>query len=398
MQSEPTLTDRRLELRHSFTQVKPDEWNLLAGEENPFLSHAFFLALEESGCIGAGTSWLPSPALLRDSKGTLLAAAPVFIKLDSTGEYVFDYAWADAYQRLFGSAKPYYPKFQIAVPFTPVPGPRLLVHPELSTQAAEHARQTLLEGLTQEAFDRGYSSVHMTFAPESDVQLACQKLSYQHRLGEQYHWFNDSYESFDAFLDSLCSRKRKAIRRERRVAQGHPISFHTVLGHEATEAHWEALAAMYLKTARAKWGRPYLNLEFFRLLGRHLGPRVVLFLVRKEPNGAWIAGAWNLRGEKALFGRNWGCLESFDMLHFEVCYYRAIEYAIAQKLERVEAGAQGLHKIQRGYRPQAVHSAHLLTEPVFATLVNDFLVEERHQQRARLQALETLTPFRQERG
>jgi predicted N-acyltransferase len=391
----PSEDQWRLEFRRSFAEIEPAQWDRLAGPSNPFVSHGFLSALEDSGCVGQGTAWLPFPALLSRASGPPLAAAPAFVKLDSTGEYVFDYSWAEAYSRLFGQeGGSYYPKLQIAVPFTPVPGPRLLVDPDLEASLALQARSALLNGFLQLAQGQNLSSVHLTFGQEGEVSLACQQGAYLHRLGEQYHWINEGYGSFESFLDSLSSRKRKAIRRERRVAQSHPVSFHTVPGDQATPEQWDALFAMYIRTAREKWGQPYLNREFFRLLARRLGQRVVLFLVRREPTGTWIAGAWNLRGNDALYGRNWGCLENFDMLHFEVCYYRAIEYAIAHGLARVEAGAQGFHKIQRGYRPVAVHSAHYLREPAFAAIIANYLSAERQEERQRLAALAEMTPFR----
>lgn len=383
-----------MEFRRSINDIEPRAWDRLGGLENPFLSHGFLSSLEDSGCVGPGTGWLPFPALLRRSDGQIVAAAPAYIKLDSRGEYVFDYGWADAYERLYGGTKTYYPKLQIAVPFTPVPGPRLLVDSCLGPEDTRQARLALLAGCLQIAQSQELSSVHMTFASEEEVELACRELSYLHRIGEQYHWSNDGYEDFEAFLAGLSSRKRKAIRRERKLAQSHPLSHHLVNGEEASDEQLDAMFDMYLRTARQKWGRPYLNRDFFHLLARRLGDRMVLFLARREPEGRWVAGAWNLRGKEALFGRNWGCLESFDMLHFEVCYYRAIEYAIAHGLQRVEAGAQGFHKIQRGYRPVAVHSAHYLREPAFAALIADHLQAERQEERERLEALQELVPFR----
>lgn len=348
--------------------------------------------------MGQGTAWLPFPALLSREDGEPIAAAPAYIKLDSSGEYVFDYGWADAYDRLYSGSKAYYPKLQVAVPFTPVPGPRLLVHPGLQPEVARQARLALLAGCLQVAQSQELSSVHITFAQQAEVELACRELSYLHRLGEQYHWNNDGYGCFEDFLASLSSRKRKAIRRERKVAQSHPLSHHLISGDQASAEHLDAMFAMYMRTARQKWGRPYLNREFFHLLARRLGERMLLFLARREPEGVWVAGAWNLRGKDALYGRNWGCLESFDMLHFEVCYYRAIEYAIAQGLQRVEAGAQGFHKIQRGYRPVAVHSAHYLREPAFAAIIANHLEAERQEEQERLAALQELTPFRKAAG
>lgn len=343
--------------------------------------------------MGRGTAWLPFPALLRDGQDRPVAAAPAYIKLDSSGEYIFDYGWADAYERLHGPNS-YYPKLQIAVPFTPVPGPRLLLHPDLDRTGREAARAALLTAFVQLAESQGLSSVHLTFGEEDELEPATRELPYLHRLGEQYHWQNEGYGSFDDFLESLASRKRKAIRKERRIAQSHPLSFHAVHGHEASDEQWDALYAMYVRTSRQKWGRPYLNREFFRLLAQRLGEQVVLMLARREPEGRWVAGAWNLRGSEALFGRNWGCLEHFDMLHFEVCYYQAIEYAIAHRLRRVEAGAQGMHKIQRGYRPVAVHSIHHLRDPHFAAIIADYLEAEREEERERLAALDEMTPFK----
>lgn len=384
-----------LSLNTSYSAIAPDVWDPLAGLENPFVSHGFLSALEESGCIGEETSWIPKPALLyRSGDSQPVAAAPAFLKRDSTGEYIFDYNWADAYHRSL--ALPYYPKLQVAVPYSPVPGPRILLHPNLSEEERFEASQALLSGLLQVVEQNELSSLHLTFTQEHEALTACQKLPFLHRLGEQYHWFNRDYDSFDDFLDRLSSRKRKAIRRERRIANGHPVSYHVVDGTQASAEQWDDFYRMYRTTAEQKWGRPYLNREFFRKLCERLGDQVVLFLVRKEPEGRWIAGAWNLRGKDTLFGRNWGCLESFDMLHFEVCYYRAIEYAIAHGLSKVEAGAQGFHKIQRGYEPVAIHSVHYLREPKFAKAVADFLREERAEERHRLIALQELTPFRRE--
>lgn len=395
--SEPELSEDagtwQLEFRRSVSDIEPALWDRLAGPDNPFLSHGFLSALEDSGCVGPGTGWLPFPALLRQGS-RVVGAAPAYIKLDSSGEYVFDYGWADAYERLYGGAKPYYPKLQIAVPFTPVPGPRLLLDPALDPDLAAEARTALLTGCLRIAEGQELSSVHMTFAQEDEVLTACRQLGYLHRMGEQYHWQNEGYDSFESFLANLSSRKRKAIRRERKIAQSHPLSHHLIRGDQATEDQLDAMFAMYTRTSRQKWGRPYLNQEFFRLLAQRLGERLVLFLARREPEGAYVAGAWNLRGKEALFGRNWGCLETFDMLHFEVCYYRAIEYAIAHGLRRVEAGAQGFHKIQRGYRPVAVHSAHFLREPRFAAIIADYLKAERQEETERLAALEELVPFR----
>lgn len=345
--------------------------------------------------MGEGTAWRPQPLLLyRDENPNPVAAAPAYLKLDSTGEYIFDYGWADAHQRMLGSS--YYPKLQIAVPFTPVPGPRLLLHPTLAQEARREVASALLSGCVELVRKGELSSAHLTFCRPDESEIARTESNFLPRLGEQYHWFNEGYTDFEHFLESLASRKRKAIRRERKLANSHPLSIHTVHGDEATSEQWDVFFRMYRATAEKKWGRPYLNREFFHLLGQRLGRKVVLFLVRREPEGRWVAGAWNLRGTQALFGRNWGCLESFAMLHFEVCYYRAIEYAISAGLARVEAGAQGFHKIQRGYRPVAIHSAHYLHHRGFARVIADYLEEEREEETRRLAALDSLTPFRKE--
>ncbi len=386
-----------LALGSSYSELNAEHWDQLAGEANPFVSHGFLSALEDSGCIGGETSWLPRPALLfRSGESEPVAAAPTFLKLDSTGEYIFDYNWADAYQRSLGLS--YYPKLQVAVPFSPVPGPRLLLHPKLEPAERLEASKALLGGLLQVTDQNELSSLHLTFTLENEASLACDGLPFLHRLGEQYHWFNRGYGSFDDFLATLSSRKRKAIKRERRIAASHPVSYHRFEGEEITDEHWDIFYRMYRTTAEQKWGRPYLNRDFFGKLSRRLGSRVVLFLVRKEPQGSWMAGAWNLRGEDTLYGRNWGCLESFDMLHFEVCYYRAIEYAIERGLSKVEAGAQGFHKIQRGYEPVGIHSAHYIRDPGFAQAVSNFLQQERAEELQRLSCLQEMTPFRKEVG
>ena len=375
--------------------IEPAIWDAMAGVENPFLSHGFLSTLEDSGCVGEGTAWIPRPLLLyRAGSQQPIAAAPAYLKLDSTGEYIFDYGWADAHQRWIGSS--YYPKLQVAVPFTPVPGPRLLLHPSLSVSEQPEIQTALLEGMVSLVEQGQLSSAHITFCGDSESRIAASTGHYFPRLGEQYHWLNEGYESFEQFLQTLSSRKRKAIRRERRIAAEHPVSLHVLHGDEVTVEQWETFFQMYETTSLQKWGRPYLNRAFFPMLGQRLGPKVVLILVRREDSGRWVAGAWNLRGSRALFGRNWGCLETFDMLHFEVCYYQAIEYAIAHGLERVEAGAQGFHKLQRGYRPTAIHSAHHIANPQFARAIADHLEQEREEQTQRLAELEEFTPFRKE--
>jgi len=373
----------------SVGSIDAPDWDRCAGSKNPCVSHAFLAALEDSGCVGEASGWLPSPALLRSQKGELLAAAPSYIKLHSQGEYIFDYHWADAYHR-FHPKDSYYPKLQVAVPFSPVPGPRLLVSP--GTHLKE-ARLALLTGLQEHVLSRELSSVHMTFCREEEALIAHSESDYLLRTGEQYHWFNDGYNSFEDFLSALTSRKRKNIRKERAKAHSHGLTLRTIRGDELSDFQCLSFYRLYENTCLRKWGSPYLNLDFFRLLAKRLGPKLVVMLAQ-DGEGRYVAGAWNLQGEDTLFGRNWGSFQHYDMLHFEVCYYRAIEYAIDQGLAKVEAGAQGTHKIQRGYRPRAVYSAHYLRSPEFARAVEEYLHSERQETDYRLRALTRLEPFK----
>ena len=378
----------------SVSQVGSEEWDHLAGTLNPFVSHAFLQALEKSGCVGERTGWIPYPLTIRDSEGRLVAAAPSYIKLHSKGEYIFDYHWAEAYHRLQPGLD-YYPKLQVAVPYTPVPGPRLLVSSELPKNQQQKYREKLLNALREQAESVRFSSAHITFCEEVERTTAQESSGFLSRLGEQYHWFNEGYENFDDFLAALTSRKRKNIKKERRKAQSHGLEIHTFHGNELTDSLCLQFFRMYEKTCLRKWGQPYLNLAFFQEIAARLGDRLVLFLVR-DTDGKWIAGAWNLRGDKTLFGRNWGCLRDYDCLHFEVCYYRALEYAIEHGLEKVEAGAQGLHKIQRGSRPRAVHSAHFFEPGPFRGAIEQYLLSERLETEFRLEALTDLEPFRRD--
>lgn len=379
----------RVEFAGSVREVKREDWNACAGDLNPFVSHQFLCALEESKCVGPGTGWLPQPLILKDARGCVRAVAPCYLKLHSKGEYIFDYHWADAYHRLVG--EDYYPKLQVAVPFTPVPGPRLLLHRETSPQ---EAGELILAALSERCREGGYSSVHLTFCQEQEWRMGTAE-GYLPRLGEQYHWFNEGYGTFDDFLSRLTSRKRKTIRRERRIANSHPLKIETLHGDELSERQLVWLFRMYENTCLRKWGRPYLNLDFFRRIAETMPRRLVVVLVG-DLSGKPVAAAWNLRGQEALFGRNWGCLEHFDMLHFEVCYYRALDYAIEQGLSRVEAGAQGTHKIQRGYRPRQVYSLHHLESESFRRAIEQYLQSERLETNYRLEALSTLEPFKQE--
>lgn len=353
----------------------------------PFVSHAFLAALEHAGCVGEGTGWSPAHLLVEDAAGTLVAAAPAYLKTHSQGEYVFDHGWADAYHRAGGN---YYPKVQVSVPFTPATGPRLLVRPG---PRAESAQAHLVAGLRALRAKTGASSIHLTFLPKAQWQ-ALGEAGFLQRVDQQFHWLDEGYGSFDGFLDSLASRKRKTIRRERRDALGDGITIEWVRGREITQAHWDDFYAFYRNTGSRKWGRPYLNREVFSRFGEALGDRVLLILARRA--GAYVAGAINFIGENTLYGRNWGCVEEHPFLHFEVCYYQAIDFALAHGLTRVEAGAQGEHKLTRGYRPVETYSAHDIADPGLRRAVADYLGRERAYVEAVAEELEAALPFRRE--
>ena len=378
----PALT---LTLHSAIAEIAPDAWDACAGEGNPFVSHAFLSALEDSGSAGPRTGWLPRHAALRDAAGGLLAVAPMYAKSHSYGEYVFDHGWANALERAGGD---YYPKLQVAVPFSPVPGPRLLVRPGTGVPHA-----TLAGALAQACRELGLSSVHVTFCtePEWDALGQCGWLQ---RLGMQFHWENEGYAGFEDFLGALASRKRKVLRRERRDANAAGLTFQALSGTDLRERHWDAFYRFYTSTVDRKWGSAYLTRRFFSLLGERLGDRVVLMLA--ENAGKPVAGALNLVGAEALYGRNWGCTGDWPFLHFELCYYRAIDWAIAHGLKRVEAGAQGRHKIQRGYLPKPTYSAHWIAHAGLRRAVADFLVEERREIAAEMDALAADSPFRQD--
>ncbi len=359
--------------------------NESADHDNPFVSHAFLLALEESGCVGRRSGWAPAYLLVEDEAGSLLAAAPSFLKSHSQGEYVFDHAWADAYERAGGR---YYPKVQVAAPFTPATGPRLLV---AEGPRASEARAALIAGLDALRRQANASSVHVTFAQEPDA-TALSQAGYLERHDLQFHWRNEGFSSYDDFLATLASRKRKALKRERREALSSGITIDILSGTDLTESVWDDFHAFYQDTGSRKWGRPYLNRAFFSAVGAAMGERVVLMMAKRA--GRYIAGAINFRGGNTLYGRNWGCIEEHPFLHFEVCYHQAIDYAIAHGLARVEAGAQGEHKLARGYRPVVTRSFHHLADPGLRRAVADYLDDERAHVAASRAALDAESPFR----
>ncbi len=363
-------------------EVPAAQWDICAGRDNPFLRHAFLKALEDSGSVGRKTGWLPQHLTISDEGGALQAAAPMYVKSHSQGEYVFDHGWADAYERAGGR---YYPKLQVAVPFTPVPGPRLLAHDDT-------VRGALIDALRSVAEQSQLSSLHVTFCSEEEA-AALRQAGFLHRIGLQYHWHNNNYGSFDDFLGALASRKRKAIRKEREAVKQYRLTIQALSGAEITPRHWDAFFAFYMDTGGRKWGRPYLTRKFFDLVGGSMPENVVLMFA--EQDGRPVAGALNFRGTDCLYGRNWGCLEEFKFLHFELCYYQAIDYAIAHGLARVEAGAQGEHKIQRGYLPVTTHSAHWIAERSFREAVAEFLERETRVMRNEIAGLSEYSPYRQ---
>ena len=356
------------------------DWDRCAGSADPFLSHAFLASLELSGSATAETGWRPLPVAIDGPDGRPAAVMPAYLKSHSLGEYVFDHGWADAFERAGGQ---YYPKLQIAVPFTPVPGRRLLARDPAFAPALIAAAEQIVD-------NHGLSSAHATFIAADEVGLF-ERAGWLIRTDSQFHWLNHGYRSFDDFLAALSSRKRKAIRKERALAlQG--LTVERLTGAAIREEHWDAFWAFYQDTGARKWGHPYLTRNFFSRLGERMADRVLLILAMR--GGQPIAGALNLLGEEALYGRYWGTLAEVPHLHFEICYYQAIEAAIELGLDRVEAGAQGAHKFARGYRPTPTWSAHYLPDPGFRSAVKSFLAAERRAVEREIAELSAATPFR----
>ena len=377
-------------------EVAAAAWDACAGGDNPFVSHAFLSALEESGSAAPETGWAPRHLVVEDASGAIVGCAPAYLKSHSYGEYVFDHAWAAACERAGGS---YYPKLQVAVPFTPVTGPRLMVRARLGEASGgaragadrETIRRALITGCVALARSAGVSSLHVTFPTEAEWR-GLGAAGFLLRTDRQFHWSNQGYGTFDDFLAQLASRKRKAVRRERRAAQDAGLTIETLTGAAITPAHWDAFYRCYVATAERKWGHPYLNRAFFELLGEKMADRVVLVMAANR--GRTIAGALNLVGGGTLYGRNWGALEHHRFLHFELCYYRAIDYAIERGLSRVEAGVQGPHKIARGYLPKITYSAHWIENRGLRAAVAEYLDHERPAIDAEVEALADHAPFR----
>ncbi|MBT9370234.1 GNAT family N-acetyltransferase [Rhizobium sp. CSW-27] len=381
-----------LRVEKSFSAISPDSWSALSGTRrggevayNPFLSHAFLSALEESGSATAKTGWLGHHLLLEDADGRLLAAVPGYLKSHSQGEYVFDHGWADAFERAGGR---YYPKIQCAIPFTPATGPRLLTRSGMERAAWQ---QTLAAGLAEVTRQTGVSSAHVTFLPEAEVE-AFEEAGFLHRTDQQFHFLNKGYANHEAFLAELSSSKRKNLRKERRAALEGGLSIDWLTGRDLTEDIWDQFFAFYMDTGSRKWGRPYLNRRFYSLIGERMAEDILLVMAKRD--GRYVAGAINFIGEEALFGRHWGCIEDHPFLHFEVCYHQAIDFALEKGLARVEAGAQGEHKLARGYLPITTHSAHYIAHPGLRRAVADYLDQERRQVEYTGEVLTEHSPFR----
>jgi predicted N-acyltransferase len=351
---------------------------------NPFLTHAFLNALEASGSVGGRSGWAPAHLTVEDATGRMVAAAACYLKSHSQGEYVFDHAWADAYERAGGS---YYPKLQVAVPFTPVTGRRLLV----AADAPQGAREALIGALRELRKQTKTSSIHLTFPTVEDSERLA-GAGFLIRTGEQFHFSCNGFANFDDFLGALASRKRKAIRRERRDALDNGITVESLTGSLIRPEHWDAFFKFYMHTGSRKWGRPYLTRAFFDLIGATLTDRVLLVMARRA--GRYIAGAINFIGDDALYGRNWGAIEHHPFLHFEVCYYQAIDFALSRGLRRIEAGAQGEHKLARGYRPTLTYSAHEFADARLSRAIADYLGHEREAVERTIAHYDGYAPFR----
>lgn len=380
-----------IRIERSFCEIAPERWTQLSGacrglkDYNPFNSHAFLSAIEESGSATAQTGWLGHHLLLENGDGALLGAVPCYLKSHSRGEYVFDQGWADAFERAGGR---YYPKLQSAIPFTPATGPRLMAAIGQDDSAIQTA---LAGGLRQVADELGVSSAHATFVPENEMQ-AFEAQGFLHRTDQQFHFINEGYANHEAFLETLASRKRKALKKERRAALENGITIEWLTGSDLTEDIWDQFFAFYMDTGSRKWGKPYLTRMFYSLIGERMADDVLLVMAKR--NGKYIAGAINFIGADTLFGRHWGCVEDHPFLHFEVCYHQAIDFALAKGLKKVEAGAQGEHKLARGYQPVTTHSAHYIAHAGLRKAVSDYLEHERREVEQIGDYLDEHTPFR----
>lgn len=381
-----------IRVAQSFKDIAPESWNRLSGASrsaianpyNPFTSHAYLASLEDSGSATAKTGWLGQHLLLERGDGELMGAVAGYLKNHSRGEYVFDHGWADAFERAGGR---YYPKLQCSVPFTPATGPRLL------TSGVDVAafQQVLASGLRQVTEKLGISSAHITFAPEEEIE-ALQDEGFLHRTDQQFHFINQGYRDHADFLDALSSRKRKSLKKERRAALENGIEIDWLTGSDLTEDIWDQFFTFYMDTGSRKWGKPYLTRNFYSLIGERMADDILLVMAKRD--GRYVAGAINFIGGDALYGRHWGCIEDHPFLHFEVCYHQAIDFALSKGLKRVEAGAQGEHKLARGYTPVTTHSAHYIAHPGLRHAIADYLERERSEVEQLNDYLEDHSPFR----
>ncbi|MEM7749387.1 MAG: GNAT family N-acetyltransferase [Pseudomonadota bacterium] len=380
-----------VEVVGSMADISASQWDSCANPDpathNPFVSHAFLQALEEAETVSPRTGWQPQHLIIKDDNDIIRGCMPLYAKSHSKGEYVFDYGWADAFERAGGS---YYPKLVSAVPFTPVPGRRILVQPG---EDADSCENLLLAGAIELTGRYDLSSLHINFLPEqqwSDTK----EMGFLQRMDQQFHWHNQDFGTFDDFLASLASRKRKTVRKERAQATANGLTIEHFRGCQITESHWDAIYMFYMDTGSRKWGRPYLNRTFFSLLGESMADQCLLILVSRD--GKYIGGALNIIGGDCLYGRYWGAIEHHPCLHFEVCYYQAIEFAIHNGLARVEAGAQGEHKLARGYMPTATYSAHYIPNPSFRRAIAAYLTEERDYVERSREMLAQYAPYRRD--
>ena len=390
----PDTPDIEVSIVGSISEIPQADWDACACAEvtvgrafDPFSTYRFLKALEDSGSVGDQMGWVPRHIIAR-SAGDVIAVMPCYAKSHSQGEYVFDHNWAHAYERAGGQ---YYPKLQSAVPFTPATGRRFLTKPGFD----QLGMSAVVQGAIELAVQNEVSSFHVTFCTESEA-LAGEQMGLLHRIGQQFHWYNQDYLDFDAFLAKLSSRKRKAIRRERRGAQNFGGSIHGFTGDQILTEHWDAFWQFYQDTGMRKWGTPYLTRAFFEIAQEQL--RDDIYLVMCERDGRWVAGALNFIGQDVLYGRYWGAIEDHPFLHFEVCYYQAIDFAIEHGLSRVEAGAQGQHKLARGYLPVQVHSLHWIADQGFKNAIVQYLVAERNAVDEDIEVLTDYGPFRKETG
>jgi predicted N-acyltransferase len=390
-------TDLRVRVLPSIAEISVAAWDACANpttgqntsgfQYNPFISHDFLSALEISGSAVVRAGWQPQHLAAEDAQGNVLGVAPCYLKSHSQGEYVFDRGWAEAYERAGGD---YYPKLQVSVPFTPATGRRLMAMPGPRSHEIEAG---LAQGLVELCRLREASSVHVTFMPEPEWQLLAAR-GFLKRTDQQFHWENTGYTTFDDFLGAMAARKRKVIKRERREALQNGIEVCWLTGSDLTEAVWDEFFAFYTDTGSRKWGRPYLTREFFSLVGEKMADRILLVMAKRA--GRYIAGAINFIGSQTLFGRHWGAIEHHPFLHFELCYYQAIDFALARNIPRVEAGAQGEHKIARGYLPTTTYSAHYIADPALRRAIDDYLERERAYVEAAGRELGELAPFRKD--